>query len=216
MTVGGQRVGPLAGWQFTAEDHAAWTTEPAYRFLDDALRVPDQERTHLQRRALISAQLLSQAWLARQPEVMLLNAVMALEVLLGEDRDNAKKFRIARRAAYFACGWPDRQYVDGGRPACPYLALPLHRNGELATRITAVRSRTAFRDCTQFFDMLDLYDARNDIVHGGKIEPSAYHGDLDTWFIGAILLQPVLEWFAANPGAELDQLHAEIAAMPAA
>lgn len=74
-------------------------TEPEYRFLDDALRVPEAGRSELQRRALLAVNLLSQARLSFIPELALLNSVVALEVLLGEDEHNSKKFRLARRAS---------------------------------------------------------------------------------------------------------------------
>ena len=37
----------------------------------------------------------------------------------------------------------------------------------------------------------------------------------DTWFIAALLLGPVLAWFASHPDSNLSELDAEIAALPA-
>ncbi len=55
LIIGASRVGALDGWTFSDGDHAAWTTEPAYRFMDDALDTPDHDRTELQQRVLIAA-----------------------------------------------------------------------------------------------------------------------------------------------------------------
>ena len=55
----------------------------------------------------LAIELLSQAWLSDQPDVRLLTAAMALEVLLAESSDQENKVRLARRASYFACGAPN-------------------------------------------------------------------------------------------------------------
>jgi hypothetical protein len=216
MTTGNARVGALGGWELTDDDNAAWLTDPAYRFLDEALRVREAQRTMLQRRALIAAELLSQAWLSWKASVRLLNFVQAMEVLLGEKDDRAKKFRLARRVAYFACGWPGPRYTDGGRHACPYLSLPL-TSGDLRQRLADVkRARSQGRpaDCTQFHDVLDLYEARNRVVHEGWLPETGQDFRFETWMIAAVVLRPVLTWFADHPGADLAELDAEIAALP--
>jgi hypothetical protein len=60
----------------------------------------------LQRRALVAIDLLSDGWLSWQPDIALLTTVIALEVLLGEERDKDKKLRVAHRVSYFMCGGP--------------------------------------------------------------------------------------------------------------
>ena len=121
---------------------------------------------------------------------------MALEVLPGEPDDSAKKFRLARRACYFVCGWPRDRYPDGRRPPCPYLALPIDskgRPGPDLARIVKGGRQGAYDDgiyYSQFFDVLDLYDDRNDIVHHGYLGLSQREEGQATWFIASWLLQP--------------------------
>ena len=133
LTVGASRSRALAGFTFSDEDHQAWIADPVFRFLDQALSRAEPDRTMLQGRALLAISLLSQIWVSYKPDVGLLNAAMALEVLLGEEDDKEKKTRIARRASYFTCGWPGQVYPGTGRAACPLLSLPLrseqHRRG---------------------------------------------------------------------------------------
>ena len=216
---GWKRAGVLGGWSFGDESHAAWTDDPAYRFLDQALKQLDGHRTPLQRRALIAIELLSQAWLSWQPDTAFLSAVMALEVLLGEPGDRDKKFRIARRVSYLICGWLEGSYLAGGRPACPLLALPLRARGEPGpdlTRLIADIEKGKIRPCTQVFNVVGLYDARNQIVHGGSLGLTEAQESQATWFIAAWLLRPVLRWFAEHPDADLSELDKEITALPAA
>jgi len=217
LTVGAARRGALAGWTFNDAAHEAWTTDPALRFLDDAFTRAEPDRTTLHSRALLAVSLLSQGWLSCKPDVELLNSAMALEVLLGEASDQDKKFRIARRASYFSCGWPRQLYPGTGRPACPLLSLPLdsRRPGapgrELKTLLHDMRAGRA-HPCTYFLDVCDVYDARNEIVHRGQL-PASWPRP-DTWFIAAHLLGQVLAWFARHPGAELSLLDSEISSLP--
>jgi hypothetical protein len=217
LTVGAARRGALAGWTFDDAAHEAWTTDPALRFLDDAFTRAEPDRTTLHSRALLAVNLLSQGWLSWNPDVELLNSAMALEVLLGEASDQDKKFRIARRASYFWCGWPRQLYPGTGRLACPLLSLPLHhrRPGapslELKTLLHDMRAGRTL-GCTYFLDVCDIYDARNEIVHRGQLP--AHWKRPDTWFIGAHLLSQVLAWFARHPDAELSLLDSEISSLP--
>jgi hypothetical protein len=217
LTVGAARRGALAGWEFTADDHRAWVSESAFRFLDEALAASEPDRTALQARALLAVRLLSQGWLSYQPDLELLNSAIALETLLGESTDQDKKFRIARRVSYFSCGWPGRLYPGTGRTACTLLSLPLsgRRRGApgpaLGRVLNNMRAGRVMR-CTQFFDVCAIYDARNEIVHHGQLP--ADQDRPDTWFIAAQLLGQVLAWFAAHPDSDLSDLDAEIAALP--
>lgn len=215
---GWRRTGALAGWKFSDDSHNHWISDPAYRFLDEALRQSDETRTTLQRRTLIAVQLMSNSWLSGQPDVRLLNAVMALEVLFGEET-GTKKHVIARRVSYFTCVWPGLVYADGTRTACALMSLPLRSNGrpgpELADLLNEMRAGNV-RSCSHYFDALALYDARSTIVHEGRIGLSADQEDSATWFIAARLLHRALRWFAAHPDDDLTELDRQIAALPAA
>lgn len=219
LGMGGTRVGALSGFAFGDDDHQAWSTGREYRYLDEALGRAEADRTVLQRRALVAIDLLSDAWLSWQPDIALLTTVIALEVLLGEERDQDKKFRVARRVSYFMCGWPtDDRYPAGSRPPCPLLTLPLTTRGrpqrELRELIDAVETGQ-MGPCTEFFRVLDLFAARNRIVHGGRLGLPEKTQSGATWFISRWLLPQTLRWFADHPDAELAELDAEIAALAA-
>jgi hypothetical protein len=211
----------LGGWTFSAGHHHAWVTDPVYQFINEALARPEADRTALQGRALLAIELLSQAWQAAdQLDIALLSSAMALEVLLAEPEDHDKKFRLARRVSYFACGCPNSdRYPDGRRAECPYLTLPLARDGrpkpELRKLLTDIKAGTA-PGCTWFSDVLAIYDARSTIVHEGRLRLSGRRERPATSFIAAVLLRPVITWFSEHPNAELAELDAEIAASPSA
>lgn len=216
-TAGAARWGALAGWTFTDADHEAWMTDPAFRFLDQALIRPEPDRNVLQSRALLAASLLSEGWLSYKPDIELLNSAMALEILLGEATDKDKKFRIARRTSYFACGWPRQLYPGTGRRACRLLSAPLNSQPpgvpgpELRRVLDDMRAGRTIQ-CTKFFDVCDIYAARNEIVHQGRLAVGRKRPD--TWFIATYLLASVLAWFARHPDSDLSELDAEIAALP--
>jgi hypothetical protein len=216
---GWRRPYSLAGWTFTDADHASWSTDPAYRFLHQALSQPDADRTPLQRRALVAIDLLNQAWLSWQPDVTLLNSAIALEALLGERDGGPKKFRLARRASYFVCGWPDDTlYTSGQRPGCPLMTLPLKSNGQPGAELQAVIDNVRAANarglyCTWFFDVIRLYDDRNTVAHGGRLGLSDRQADQATWFIPSLLLRPVFTWFEEHPTADLTDLDSQIASL---
>jgi hypothetical protein len=190
--------------------------------IDDAIPIVESAVTVLravqQRRALIAVQLLSNSWLSGQPDVRLLNAVMALEVLLGGDT-GTKKHLIARRVSYFTCGWPGPVYADGTRTACALMSLPLRPNGSpgpgLAELLDEMRAGN-IRPCSQYLDALALYDARSTIVHEGKLGLSADQEDSATWFIAVRLLHRVLAWFAVHPNNGPTELDRQITALSSA
>lgn len=227
-TIGWWHVGAVAGWTFRDADHDAWTSEPAFRFLNEGLAQPEDDRTSLQRRALIAVDLFNQAWLSWRPDVALLNFAMELEVLLGEEGDRAKKYRVARRVSYFVCGLPNDRHADG-RPACPYLTYAIKKDGNPSEAfqgfLEEVRDGLLGQDqaraelalgkyCSQFFDVLDLHDARNVLAHGGRLDLTAREEGQATWYLTGWLLRPVLTWFAEHPDSELTELDAEIATLP--
>jgi hypothetical protein len=217
--MGGTRVGALSGFTFSDDDHQAWASHREYRYLDQALRQTEADRTVLQRRALVAIDLLSDAWLSLQPDITLLTTVIALETLLGEERDQDKKYRVARRVSYFMCGWPsDQRYPAGNRPPCPLLTLRMNKRGqprqELRDLIDTIENGQ-MNPCTEFFKVLDLFAARNRIVHGGRLGLTAEEQSRATWFISRYLLPQVLLWFADHPAAQLTELDTDIAALTA-
>jgi hypothetical protein len=218
---GWQRIGVLGGWSFSDDSHAKWSEDLAYRFLDQALKRSVEQRTPLQRRAIVAVELLSQAWLSWQPDIAFLSSVMALEALLGEPDDRAKKFRIARRVSYFIRGMPLTRFYAGDRqPACPFMTMTLNQDGNPGSALREVMREVKEAGargirCTYFFDVLDIYDDRNALVHGGGLGLTHRQESQATWFIAAYLLHPMLTWFAEHPDIELTALDQEIAALPA-
>jgi hypothetical protein len=215
--VGFRKVGAVLGGVTLGDDfHRAWASDPVYRFIHEALAASEADRTQLQARALLAIELLSQACLSDQPDVRLLTAVMALEVLLADSSYDPQKFRLARRTSYFACGAPNvGSCCPGGRrAACPFLTLPLTARGkpgpELERLISDARAGTV-AGCRQFLDVLDIYECRNTIVHEGRLRPTIFEPRPDTRFIDLALLKPALTWFSEHLGAELTALDTEIA-----
>ena len=124
LTVGASRSGALAGFTFSDEDHQAWMADPVFRFLDQALSRPEPDRTMLQGRALLAISLLSQLWVSYKPDVGLLNAAMALEVLLVRRTTRKRKPVLhAGPLTSLAAGLDRSIPVRAGQPArccrCP-------------------------------------------------------------------------------------------------
>jgi hypothetical protein len=67
---------------------------------------------------------------------------------------------------------------------------------ELQELIDAVDTGKQPVPCTEFFSVLDLFDARDRIVHGGRIGLTEKEQSGAAWFISRWLLPQVLRWFA--------------------
>lgn len=155
------RGGAVPGWTFSDDDYDAFQAHTGLQFLSRALA--KRERTRLEQRAILAARLLSTSTLEHDPDQKLLAAVMALEVLLGEDddKDGPKKFRMARRYAFLACSVPSGSMCGRDRASCPYLALQpgdkaqrreleaLHGRGDSDVRV----------QCSTYLRAIGLYNA---------------------------------------------------------
>jgi hypothetical protein len=186
---GSRGVGAIMGVTTFGDDlYQAWMSDPVYRFIHEALELDEAKRTRLQTRALLAIELLSQAWWSDQPDVGLLNTAMALEILLGESTDGEKKTRVARRAAYLSCGSPNTGYGCAGSQggACPFLTLLLGskgRPGQDLKKLIDDAKAGAVPGCSRFLGVLDIYEARNLIVHQGRYKPTIFERRPDTSFI---------------------------------
>jgi hypothetical protein len=136
---------------------------------------------------------------------------MGLEVLLGESSDSEKKTRVARRAAYLSCGSASTGHSCSGSQVgvCPFLTLPLR--GQASKQLVRDARAGTVPGCSRFLEVLDIYDARNLIVHQGRYRPTIFVKRPDTSFIELALMRPTLTWFSGHVAADLTELDKEIA-----
>lgn len=64
--------------------------------------------------------------------------------------------------------------------------------------------------CSRFLEVLDIYDARNLIVHH---RPTIFEPRPDTSFIELALLRAAVTWFSSHLAADLTGLDKEIVAV---
>jgi hypothetical protein len=209
--LGARGVGAIMGVTTFGDDlYRAWTSDPVYRFIHEALELDEANRTRPQTRALLAIELLSQAWWSDQPDVRLLNTAMGLEVLLGESSDSEKKTRVARRAAYLSCSSSTGHSCSGSQAgACPFLTLPL--GGQALKQLVRDARAGTVPGCSRFLEVLDIYEARNLIVHQGRYRTTIFEPRPDTSFIELALMRPTLTWFSSHVAADLTELDKEIA-----
>ena len=207
------RGGSVPGWTFTDDDYDAFESHDGLQFLSRALA--EQDRTHVERRAILGARLLSASTLEQDPDQKLLAAVMALEVLLSgdDDEEGPKKFRLARRYAFLTCSVPTSSMCGRDRPSCPYLALdPDHKTQRQEVIGLLERAKSDARVlCSAYFRVISWYNARNRAVHDGTIgeDLKAVRNalyPLYRWFV-----PQVYRWYAAHSEDALSRLDDEIA-----
>jgi hypothetical protein len=108
--------------------------------------------------------LLSTSTLEQDPDQKLLAAIMAMEVLLGDDESrSSQKYRLARRHAFLACLVVAGSMCGRDRLSCPYLALdPANQaqRADINALVKRARSDPRVR-CTAYLDVVELYGDRN-------------------------------------------------------
>jgi len=205
------RGGAAPGWTFSADDYAAFQRDPGLQFLGTALA--ESDRTALQRRALLGTRLLSTSTLEQDPDQKLLAAVMAVEVLLGDDGKGPKKYRLARRHADLACSVPQASMCGRDRPSCPYLSLdPDVREQRQELQTLHDRARNDVRVlCSEHLRLVDLYNDRSSAVHDGTVGLDLKEVRNSLYPVYRWLIPEVLAWYAAHPDdGELTELDDEI------
>lgn len=211
--VGGPRRGDHLGTTLTEDDEEAWASSRGIARVAPLIDRDDLADGHV--RALMGVRLLSQAMLEHRDAMRLLNVMVAADALLGR---RARSFELARRWVYFGCG---RLLTEGlcgrDRPTCPYLALdpalPADRK-----RLKQLRDR-ADADmrwrCSEWSDLLDRYDARSHVAHGGHPDEVVEKaGQRAAFWTLHYLLEPILEWLIDHPEDPLSDLDAVIARLP--
>jgi len=205
------RGGAQPGWTFSDSDHAALQADAGLEFLSAALRKDD--RTRLEQRAILAARLLNTSILEHDPDQKLLAAIMALEVLLGDDAEGPQKFRLARRHAFLTCGAIMDSMCGRGRPSCPYLALdPTQKaqRAEIEALLERARSDGRVR-CSEYLDVIDLYNARNRAVHDGTVGADLKAVRNALYSVYRWLVAGALRWYATCSDDDLHTLDEDIA-----
>ena len=205
------RGGAQPGWAFSDDDHSAFQADSGLQFLSHAMA--KEHRTRLERRSVLAARLLSTSTLEQDPDQKLLAAVMAVEVLLGDEDSGPQKFRLARRHAFLTCLVPTREMCGRDRPSCRYLALdPAHsaQRHAITALVDLAQSDVTIR-CTMYLDVIGLYDARSRAVHEGTAGADLEAVGKALYPVYRWMVPEALRWYATCAGDDLPSLDEEIA-----
>lgn len=211
--VGGLRRGDHLGTALSEEDEHAWAGSRGIARV--ASLIDRDDLSDGQVRALMGVRLLSQAMLEHRDAMRLLDVMVAADALLGR---GARSFELARRWVYFGCGPLATEGLCGrDRPTCPYLALDPARPADLR-RLKQLRSRSNVDmrwRCSEWSDLLDRYEARSHVAHGGHPDDLVKKaGHRAAFWTLHYLLEPVVEWLIDHPENPLGDLDVVIARLP--
>lgn len=216
---GGAWHGVVADWEFSEAWIRDFASRPAFAFLADALRAPDDKRTDWQQRAIVAVRTLNYASpMVSQPMRIVLQAV-ALEALLGDGPPQAGQEKrgqahlVAQRAAYLTCE------VDGARLAAGGVAC-VDLTAKSATQL-AKKPHEATRPpdywdwpCTCYWHIRQLFDHRNSALHDAQDHfPEHTAQRLEGRVDGVILT--TLDWVSQTKAIGLAELENAIHSLPA-
>ena len=212
--------GSIGSWTFSRDDVAAFRADPRLVYLDEALRMPDGQRTEWQRRAVAAVRTLGIGTPLHRPAQRIILAATALEALLGDayqrGRAGAGAHQLARRGAFVWCGaeFNDPHGQAPRRGACPFL---LARDGkDLRRRITAYNQANGGQPvCSYYADLRDLYEDRGAAVHGAEAQFSERLAGRHEYTLEKVIMV-VLGWVTMSGATTFEEYERAIAALPAA
>jgi hypothetical protein len=187
--------GHFTGFAFGEKAFDDWRQSEAFQYLNEALVNPSDEG---RLRAVHGALLFDRAALERNPDLRMLGFASALEAWIHSDERGPKKYRLARHVAWFGCGAHNDNLCGRVRPICPYLHLKPTEQTRLRTLRGLGNSYTPWR-CSEWHRVVDWYDARSAVAHGGLNEVTKQEGDQPEFWISHYLAEPILLWLRDHP-----------------
>lgn len=203
---GWRHLGEHVGWEFSHDAYLDWCASRSFEFLSSAIASPS---TDGQRRAATGARLLARASAEHRPGLKMLGAVMALEAWLLPHVDGPQTFRLARHVTSFPCRRDDGRPCGGTAPDCPYLRLDPGDKQDL-TRLKKLQAIGGTWTCSEWFRILDWYEARSDAAHGCGGDVSHSEASSTEYVISHYLLDPILDWLAFHPDDPAGDLDREL------
>jgi hypothetical protein len=170
LSAGSRRHGSLGAWGFARGDVAAFSADRRFTYIDEALRVPDDERTDWQHRAIMAVRTMGTAVPSDRPATRIVLAATAIEALVGDAFQYGAAatggHQLARRAIFPWCGleFDDPHGQPPGRAACPFLLAT--SASDLRRRVTAAKVDDHRPRCSYYESMQAISDDRNAAVHG--------------------------------------------------
>jgi hypothetical protein len=199
---GGTVEGHFTGYTFDRKALDDWWQSDAFQYLSEAL--VDQTDEGM-RRAVRGALLFDRAALEQSPDLRILGFASALEAWFHGEERGPKKYRLARHVAWFGCGAHDGDLCGRARPICPYLHVKPTEQKRLVTLRELGNTHAAWR-CSEWHRVVDWYDARSAVAHGGLNEVSKRESDQPEFWISHYLAEPILLWLRDHPNDPTEEL----------
>jgi hypothetical protein len=203
--------GELLGWTFS--DPTEWPQASTFRWVGSAIGA--SQPTEAERRALVGAQLLSQAFVEQRPTLKMVQTVTALEAWLLPRRATSQTLRLARAVSYFGCGRHSDDLCGRARDTCLYLGLnpDVVADRRQLTQLRKLGAVPPWR-CSEWHRVVDWYDLRSDVVHGGGPNISMRDASNSLYWVARWLAEPILDFLKAHPADPIAALEREIESLP--
>lgn len=199
---GWERHGIMGSWEFRAADIDAAAADPLFQQLNRLVAVTPDEATDLDRRLLIALRMLGRSTRLLPSSLRVVQLAAALEALLGDESPTSRTHKVALRAAFLTCELDGKPH--GPDRPCFYLGCWTLKELKRGITATAATGRGAF--CSAYWDIRELQELRNTVLHEALIEverPQSAEGQVDD------VLRHLLRWRREAPGrdsiADLDR-----------
>lgn len=209
--VGFHSSGKPYGFELPAGAELAWSSEPAFAAIADAINQAPGTLSEGLRRAVVGTRLLARALSEPTAAVQLVGFMTALEALLMQG--DPGRYRLAQHASYLTCfvgaDWRCRERES----PCIFLTI---EPGTRARReqLKGAAGGPANWVCTVWSWYDRWYQRRSDLVHGKAIEVHSDEVQHATHWLVGYALPEILRWLIAHPDDPIGQLEATLRALP--
>lgn len=210
---GWSRAGGLVGFTFGVERLAELDRHPAVRLL--RTEIPEPSST-MGRKALLALRVWDSGVRSLDPNLRILTAIQAVEIILSDSEDKPQSLKIARRGAYLTCSG------ECGRtePHCLYTQAPWAQK-PLFEEIYRLSRESRDWECSAFLSFAapkellpsltytPMYEVRNQFIHEGRADIGKKERSI-LLARAERLLVFTMEWAADHPGMDIDDLDNEM------
>lgn len=212
---GWSRAGGPVPFTFTRERLQTLDRDPGVRLLRDEV---GGQLSGVGAKALMALRIWDAGFRSLDPNLRILTAVQAVEILLSDTTGETQSLKIARRVAYLTC----LGRCGRNEPHCLYTER-FHSAKTLVNEISRLAARGDEWECSAFLRFaapkellsslayVPMYEVRNRFIHEGQ-------ADLAEQARSILLsraeqsIRAALQWLADHPGLDISGLDSEMAA----
>lgn len=199
------------GFELPSDAEHAWSSEPAFAAVADAINQAPGKRSEGLNRAVLGTRLLARALSEPTAEMQLVGFITALEAFLMQE--DPGRYRLARHASYLTCflgaDWRCRERES----PCVFLTIEPNTRAR-REQLKSAADGPADWVCAIWSRYDRWYQRRSALVHGKPVEIDPGEVRRATHWLVGYALPEILRWLIAHPDDPIGGLEAALGDLP--